>query len=71
MRLLESGKIRSRATLQTTASGLLHAAVIGSAVYATAGAAPGVQGTLRDTSMVYLPRHLRAFQLRHRRLSCP
>src|SRR5688572_17077393 len=55
MRLLESGKIRSRATLQTVASGLLHAFVIASALYATAGAAPGVPGKLRDTSMVYLP----------------
>lgn len=55
MRLLESGRVLSRATGQTVASGLLHAAVIGSAVYATAGAASGVHSRIRDTAMVYLP----------------
>jgi len=41
--------------LQTVASGALHAAIIAAAVYATAGAAPGLPATLRDTSMVFLP----------------
>jgi TonB family protein len=55
MRLLESGKRRGHAALQTAASGMLHVAVIGAALYATAGAAPGIPGRLRDTAMVYLP----------------
>ena len=54
MRLLESGKARSRSVLQTVASGVLHASIIVGAVYATAGAAPGIRGTLRDTAVVFL-----------------
>jgi protein TonB len=54
MRLLESGKARRRSLLQTVASGVLHAGVIAAALYATAGAAPGIRATIRDTSMVFL-----------------
>jgi len=54
MRLLESGKVRSRSLLQTVASGVLHTMVIAGAVYATAGAAPGVLGEIEETSMVFL-----------------
>lgn len=54
MRLLESGKVRSRSFLQTVASGVLHVGVIAGAVYATAGAAPGIRGTIRDTAIVFL-----------------
>jgi len=55
MRLLESGKVRGRATTQTVASTLLHAAVIGAAVYATAGADAGAPREIRDTAIVFLP----------------
>jgi protein TonB len=55
MRLLESGKARSRSLLQTVASGVLHTIVIAGAVYATAGAVPGVDGGVREASMVFLP----------------
>ena len=54
MRLLESGKVRSRSFLQTVASAVLHVGVIAGAVYATAGAAPGIRGTIRDTAIVFL-----------------
>jgi len=54
MRLLESGKVRSRALLQTVASGVLHTLVIAGAVYATAGAAPGVVGNVEEAPMVFL-----------------
>ena len=54
MRLLESGKVRSRSLLQTMASGVLHALVIGGAVYATAGATPGFLGEIEETSMFFL-----------------
>ena len=54
MRLLESGKVRSRALLQTVASGVLHTVVIAGAVYATAGAAPGVVGNVEEAPMVFL-----------------
>ncbi|HKP28000.1 MAG TPA: energy transducer TonB [Gemmatimonadales bacterium] len=54
MRLLESGKLRSRSFLQTVASGVLHAIGIAGAVYATAGAAPGVLGNVEEASMVFL-----------------
>jgi len=54
MRLLESGKARSRSFLQTVASGALHAILIAGAVYATAGAAPGVLGNVEEASIVFL-----------------
>ena len=54
MRLLESGKVRSRSFLQTIASGVLHAGVIAAAVYATAGAVEGVDPGIRDTAIVFL-----------------
>src|SRR5262245_52597059 len=54
MRLLESGKVQNRSFLQTVASGVLHAGVIAGALYATAGASPGVPATIRDTSIVFL-----------------
>jgi protein TonB len=54
MRLLESDKVRSRSFLQTVPSGSLHAIVIAGAVYATAGAAPGIVGNVEEASMVFL-----------------
>src|SRR5262245_1934805 len=54
MRLLESDKVRSRSFLQTVASGVLHAIVIAGAVYATAGAAPGIVGNVEEAPMVFL-----------------
>src|SRR5262245_34327155 len=54
MRLLESGKVRSRSFLQTVASGVLHAIVIAGAVYATAGAAPGIVGNVEEAAIVFL-----------------